>query len=39
MSVQETAVDLRERNRRTVWILLAVMGTLIAASLMVGIRW
>ena len=39
MSVQEAAVDLRERNRRTVWILLAVMGTLIAASLMVGIRW
>ena len=39
MSVQETAVDLRERNRRTVWILLTVMGTLIAACLMVGIRW
>ena len=39
MSAQETAVDLRERNRRTVWILLAVMGTLILGSLMVGIRW
>lgn len=33
------AVDLRERNRRVVWVLLAVMGTLILGSLMVGIRW
>jgi hypothetical protein len=39
MSAEEAVVDLRERNRRVVRILLAVMGTLIAGSLMVGIRW
>lgn len=39
MSEETTAVDLRERNRRVVWVLLAVMGTLILGSLMVGIRW
>jgi hypothetical protein len=39
MSAGESAVDLRERNRRVVWILLTLVGTLIAGSLMVGIRW
>lgn len=39
MSEEPTAVDLRERNRRVVRVLLAMMGTLILGSLMVGIRW
>lgn len=39
MSARESVVDLRERNRRVVWVLLAVVGTLIVASFMVGIRW
>ena len=40
MSAEETsAVDLRERNRRVLWVVLAVVGTLITGSFMVGIRW
>ena len=39
MSVAEGTVDLRDRNRRLVRILLAVVGTLILASFMVGVRW
>ena len=40
MSVDELpAVDLRERNRRVVLILLSIVGTLVLGSLMVGIRW
>jgi hypothetical protein len=31
--------ELRQRNRRVLRIILAVMGTLVFASLMVGIRW
>jgi len=34
-----TAMDPRDRNRRVLRILLAIVGVLIAASLMVGIRW
>ena len=33
------AVDVRERNRRVVRVLLGIVGTLLVASLMVGIRW
>jgi hypothetical protein len=39
MSAGERVVDLRERNRRVVWILLTLVGTLIAGSFMVGVRW
>jgi hypothetical protein len=39
MSEGEAAVDLRERNRRVLWIILAGMAILIIASFMVGIRW
>jgi len=39
MSGEETAVDLRERNRWVLCIVLAVMGLLVFASFMVGIRW
>ena len=31
--------DLRERNRRLVRTLLAVVAVLIVASLLVGVRW
>lgn len=31
--------DLRERNRRLVHVLLAVVAVLIVASLLVGVRW
>jgi hypothetical protein len=31
--------DFRDRNRRVLRIILAVMATLIFASFMVGIRW
>jgi len=34
-----TAVDLHDRNRRVLRVILAVMGTLIVASFLVGIRW
>jgi hypothetical protein len=39
MSGEAAAVDLRERNRRVLWIVLGVMGLLVFASFMVGIRW
>jgi hypothetical protein len=40
MSAEEMSpVALRERNRRVLWVLLAVMATLMTGSLMVGIRW
>jgi len=39
MSGEEAAVDLRERNRWVLGIVLAVMGLLVLASFMVGIRW
>ena len=31
--------DLRERNRRLVRALLAIVAVLIVASLLVGVRW
>jgi hypothetical protein len=31
--------ELPQRNRRTLKILLAIMATLVLASLLVGIRW
>jgi hypothetical protein len=31
--------DLRERNRRTRWILLAIIAMLALATLLAGIRW
>lgn len=31
--------DLRERNRRVLLVLLAIMATLLVAGLLVGIRW
>ena len=34
-----TAMDVRDRNRRVMYILLAVMAVLIVASFLVGIRW
>ena len=39
MSGGEAAVDLHQRNRRLVRIILAGMAVLIIASLLVGIRW
>jgi hypothetical protein len=39
MSGSHTAVNLHERNRRVLRIILAVMATLVIASFMVGIRW
>ena len=39
MSGEEAVVDLRERNRWVLGIVLAVMGLLVFASFMVGIRW
>jgi len=39
MSAGDTVVDLRDRNRLVVRIILAVMGLLIVASFMVGIKW
>jgi hypothetical protein len=39
MSAEDRTVDLRDRNRRVLGIVLAVMGLLVFASLMVGIRW
>ena len=32
-------MTLEDRNRRVLRVILAVMGTLIFASFMVGIRW
>ena len=34
-----TAMDLRERNRRVLRIIMAGVALLIAASFAVGIRW
>jgi hypothetical protein len=34
-----TAVDLRERNRWVLRVILMVIATLVIASLFVGIRW
>ena len=31
--------DLRDRNRRLVRVLLAIVAALIVASLLVGVRW
>lgn len=31
--------DLGERNRRVLRVILGIMGTLVAASFLVGIRW
>lgn len=31
--------DLRDRNRRVLRVLLGIMAALVAASLLVGIRW
>ena len=39
MTAREMAVDLRQRNRLVVRILMAIVGALILASFMVGIRW
>jgi bacteriorhodopsin len=39
MSAEEAGVDLRERNRRVLWIWLAVAGVLVIASFVVGIKW
>ena len=39
MSAEAAAVNLEQRNRRVVRIILAVMATLIVASFLVGIRW
>ena len=39
MSENESAVDLRERNRLVLRIVLAAVGVLVFASFMVGIRW
>jgi hypothetical protein len=34
-----TRDDLRERNRRLVRVLLAIVAALLVGSLLVGIRW
>ena len=34
-----TGADVRDRNRRVLRILLAVMSTLALATLLVGVRW
>jgi hypothetical protein len=39
MTGGSTAVNLRERNRRIVRMLLAVIATLVVAAFLVGIRW
>jgi hypothetical protein len=39
MTGEVAAVDLRERNRRVVRLLLALIATLVIASILVGIRW
>ena len=39
MTGEEAAVDLRERNRWVVRILLALVATLVVATIMAGIRW
>jgi hypothetical protein len=39
MSGEGAAVDLRERNRRVLRILMTLIATLVVASVLVGIRW
>jgi hypothetical protein len=39
MSDGASPVDLRERNQRLLRVILAIMGALIIASFIVGIRW
>ena len=39
MREHEAAVDLRERNRLVLRIVLAAVGLLVFASFLVGIRW
>jgi hypothetical protein len=39
MSSGLVPVDLRERNRRVLRVLLAIVGALVLGSLLVGIRW
>ena len=39
MTGEGAAVDLRERNRRVVRVLLALVATLVVVSILVGIRW
>jgi hypothetical protein len=39
MSTGAATVGVEQRNRRVLWIIFAVMGTLIIASFLVGIRW
>jgi len=39
MSEAEAAVDLRDRNKLVLRIILAGMGLLVFASFMVGIKW
>ena len=39
MRENESAVNLRERNRLVLRIVLAAVGVLVFASFMVGIRW
>jgi hypothetical protein len=39
MTGGSTAVNLRERNRWIVRMLLAVIATLVVAAFLVGIRW
>ncbi len=39
MRKEEAAVDLRDRNKRVVVILLGWVALLMAVSLAVGIRW
>ena len=39
MTGEEAAVDLRERNRWVVRILLALVATLVVATILAGIRW
>jgi hypothetical protein len=37
--VDSHPADLRERNRRTARVLLAVLSALVLATLLIGIRW
>ena len=39
MNGGERVVNLEQRNRRVLRIILGVMATLIVASFLVGIRW
>ena len=37
--MSETMADLAQRNRRTRWILLAIVAVLALATFLAGIRW